>query len=217
MKQRAPERQTLLDATRELAREALLPPAQARHLQRPAPALGEALASQTVAAAEELEVLRHGQIIVEREALGHVADARLDAAPLAEHVVTEHPPPARGRREQAAQHPNGRRLAGPVRSQKPEHVPPAHREGHAVDGDEVAEGAGEPFQDDGRRALRAWRRKRWRLPGNRGPGGGVADEGDEHVLHTERHPPQGRGQGLTGFAARSQGGCHVEPARDEKA
>jgi hypothetical protein len=100
---------------------------------------GQLLAAQTVDPAEELDVLVHRQALVEREALRHVADAALDAFRVAPDVDAAHERGAGGRLQQAAQHPDGGRLAGAVAAQKAEDLSRLHVERHMVDGHEIAE------------------------------------------------------------------------------
>jgi hypothetical protein len=67
-----------------------------------------------VDAGAEVEILLDGQILVERETLGHVAGAALDLAALGGDVEAERLAVAAVRRQQPAQHPQRRRLARPV-------------------------------------------------------------------------------------------------------
>src|SRR5439155_18663354 len=66
----------------------------------------------------EFEILAHRKVLVEAEALRHVADVALDLARLRADVVAEAGALAFVRREQASQHADGRGLAGAVRTQK---------------------------------------------------------------------------------------------------
>ncbi len=77
-----------------------------------------ALAREPVDAGEEVEVLAHGQILVEREPLAHVADVPADRLALGGDVEAEHGGVARGGGQQAAQDPDQRRLARAVRSEQ---------------------------------------------------------------------------------------------------
>ena len=93
---------------------------------------------------------RTRQVVVEREALAHVADAPLDLLGLVRHVEAEHAARARGRREQPAQHADRGRLARAVRAQEAEHLALLDRQRDVVDRDEGAERAREVDQLDGR-------------------------------------------------------------------
>ena len=66
---------------------------------------------QAVEAGDEVEVLLDGQVLVEREALRHVAEARPDLAAAGPEVEAEHPPLAAVEPEEPADHPDRRRLS----------------------------------------------------------------------------------------------------------
>ncbi len=96
-------------------------------------------------AGDEFEILAHREIVVEAEALRHVADAGLDLGGIGADVVTETGAAAFVRREQPAQHADGGGLAGAIGSEEAEdgaafdlhgevahHLPPAERFGQAV-------------------------------------------------------------------------------------
>ncbi len=73
---------------------------------------------EPVDAADELEVLANGEILVETEALGHVAGLALDRLAVVHEVVAEAgAAPAVGR-QQAADHAQGRGLARAVRPEE---------------------------------------------------------------------------------------------------
>ena len=74
---RAGEGQALLPAPGQLAGEPVLAALEARHVQRPGLALARGRAPQAVDPAEEAQVLEDGEVVVEAEALAHVADALL--------------------------------------------------------------------------------------------------------------------------------------------
>src|SRR5262249_53455978 len=79
------------------------------------------------------------EILVQREALAHVADAALDRLALGVDVVARHAPAAAGRAQQSNQHAHRRRLAGTVGAEKAEHFARLHVERDAIDGREAAE------------------------------------------------------------------------------
>ncbi len=145
----AGQRQPLLPAARQLAGQPVLLALEARHVDGPGLALAGLGTAQAVDPAEEAEVLPDGEVVVEAEALAHVADAALDALRVLRDVDTEDEPRARGRREQAAQHADGRGLAGAVRAEEAEDLALGHRERHAVDRGEGAEALGELAELDG--------------------------------------------------------------------
>ena len=78
------------------------------------------VAAQTVGAGEEFEVFGHRELPVERELLGDVADALPGRGAGVAQVDARHAQRAAGGRQQAAQHPKRRRLAGAVGSEQPE-------------------------------------------------------------------------------------------------
>ena len=96
---------------------------------------------ESVDAAEEADVLIDRQQLVEREPLRHVADPPLDAFGIARDVDAADDAPSRGRRQQAAQHADGRGLAGAVAAEEAEDLAAPHVEADAIDGDELAEAA----------------------------------------------------------------------------
>src|SRR5690606_25800870 len=92
---------------------------------------------------EELQVVLGAQVPIEAELLRHVADRRLDARGRARDVVPGDEGPPRGRREQAAQHADGRRLAGAVRAEIAEDLAAPDLEGDVAHRDEGAEALAE--------------------------------------------------------------------------
>src|SRR5204862_742301 len=111
-------------------------------------------AAQAVHPAEEADVLVHGQVLVERETLRHVADAALDAFRIAPHVGAAYDGGARGGPQQSAQHADGGGLAGTVAAEEAEDLAGAHVERHVIDGHEVAEALREIADLDGVGAVR---------------------------------------------------------------
>src|SRR5690606_37593324 len=96
----------------------------------------------------EREVLLDGEILVEAEALGHVAHVPLDEGGLGADVVAETLSPARIRRDETAQHADAGGLAAAVRAKEAEDLAPGNADGKAVDGERVAEALGEPVNLD---------------------------------------------------------------------
>src|SRR6185436_14763411 len=138
---RAPERQALTPSAGEIGGEHLLAAAETCHVEHEVASLGEPRAGNAVDAAEEGDVLIDGELLVEREALRHVADAPLHAFGIGADVDAAHRGGARRGPEQAAEHPDGGGLAGAVAPEKSEHLAGLHVERHVVHGDEVAEPA----------------------------------------------------------------------------
>jgi hypothetical protein len=105
---------------------------------------------KSVDACDEFQILAHGQVVIEAEALGHVADPALDLVGAGADVESEAGATARIRGQQPAQHADRRRLAGAVgaeeavngsalhlQRQVAHHLAPAERLAKAfdVDGD----------------------------------------------------------------------------------
>ena len=107
-------------------------------------------ASEAVDAGEEIEVLPHAQVAVERELLGHVAQPR--RAPRTRRGTGRSPPPGRARRrpQQAAHHLERGRLAGAVGPEQAEDLAAADAERDPIGRGEVAELLGQPAGLDDR-------------------------------------------------------------------
>ncbi len=104
---------------------------------------------EAVNPAEKGEVLLGGEVFVEGEALGHVADAGLDAVLVPDDVEAVHPALAGGGQQEAVQHADGGGLAGAVRPQEAEDFTLGHRKADAVHGPEFAEVPGQVPDLDG--------------------------------------------------------------------
>ena len=98
VEQRAGEGQPLLPAAGERPGDEVLLAAEVRHADGPVEALGLRRPAQAVDPGEEVEVLPHGQLVVEAEALGHVADAAAHPLGVAGDVDPQHPAGAGGGR-----------------------------------------------------------------------------------------------------------------------
>ena len=106
------EREPLLPAARELAGKLLLAAREPEPLDHRARRRGRL--RQPVKARDEFQVLAHREVLVEAEALGHVADMALDLVGLGADVVAETGALALVGREQPAQHADGGGLARTV-------------------------------------------------------------------------------------------------------
>ena len=106
------ERQPLLPAAGQFAGELFLAALKADAVDHVA--RGPAGIGQAVEPRDEFEVLPHRKVLVQAEALRHVADLALDLVGVAADVVAETGALAAIRRQQAAQHADGRGLAGSV-------------------------------------------------------------------------------------------------------
>ena len=151
MKYGAPQREPLLPTSRKRPCEAPLPPPQIRHGEHPLHPLLKFFPLQAVdpsvdpriveavQPAEEADVLLHGEIIVEGEPLGHVADVQFHRLRLRAYVTPgdKGGPPAGG--EESAEHPYCCRLPGAVRPEETEYLPLPDIEAHVIDGGEYPE------------------------------------------------------------------------------
>ena len=136
----AGEGQPLLPAAGQLAGEAALLALEPGRADGPRLALAGRGPVQAVDAAEEAEVLAHREVVVEAEALAHVADLPLHALGVPRDVGAEHEARARGGGEQAAQHADRGGLAGAVRAEEAEDLAFVHAERdpvHGLEGPEV--------------------------------------------------------------------------------
>jgi len=113
-------------------------------------AFGAAFGRHTVNPVEEFDVLFDGEIVVQRKFLRHVADVAADLLRLGGDVIALHGCLARRGRQQAAEDPDRRGLAGAVGAE--ETVDLAGRDGEVetVEGGDVAERLHQAFgMDDG--------------------------------------------------------------------
>ena len=136
---RTAQRQPLLPAAGQVRGPRAAMVAQAGHLQNPLFASRLLFGRNAIDAAVKIDVLLDRQILVEREFLAHVADVRLDPLGLAANVKTADRAAAAGRRQDAAEHADRRRLAGTVGSQKTKDLSFRHVEADAIDRHEAAE------------------------------------------------------------------------------
>jgi hypothetical protein len=88
----------------------------------------------------QAQVLRGGQVAVERRVLEDEADVAADVVSLAHDVVAGDARAARGGAREGAEHVDGRRLAGAVGSEEPEDLAGGDLEAHAPHGLDLAEG-----------------------------------------------------------------------------
>jgi hypothetical protein len=113
--ERAGKPQLLLHAAGKIAREPLREGPQSRHLHEAGIALRAVAFADTVQIGIEVEILLHGQVFVEAEALRHIADAILDGLRLAHAIEAQHFERAHAWRDEPAGEAYQRRLACAVR------------------------------------------------------------------------------------------------------
>ncbi len=112
---------------------------QARHPQHVVLPLGPAFTRDTIDSGEEVDVLLHREIVVQRKLLRHVADVALDVFGLGFNVEAGHRACAFRRLQKSAEDPDGRGLPCPVRSQESEDLAAMHIQCDVIDGHEVPE------------------------------------------------------------------------------
>ena len=147
-------------------REALLPAAgkfcgEAVHVRREAVELDDffdaalhARGLEAVDAPVELKIFRDGEVVVETEFLGHVADALADRFGIGAHVEAFDPRGAFAERQQTGEHLDDGGLAAAVGAEKAEDFAFLHAEADVIDGGEIAEAAHQMFRGDGRACRR---------------------------------------------------------------
>ena len=125
------QRQALLPAARERPRELALAVGETQPLER----FGHPLPTSVhgVEPGDEAEILLDAEILVEAEALGHVADLALDRPRLPDDVVAETGAAAAVGRQQPAQHADGRGLAAAVGAEEAADLAALDLDGEVVD------------------------------------------------------------------------------------
>ncbi len=142
------ERELLLHAARQVLGVAALERRESRELERGLGAPGPLGLGHTPQPREEVEVLAHGEVLIERKALRHVADARLDASGLSEDRRAEDLGVAFVGREHRCEQPNQRRLARAVGADEAEDLASADLKIDVIDSDQIPEPVSEPARDD---------------------------------------------------------------------
>ena len=108
----------------------------------------------------QLEILPHRELAVERERLRHVADVLTRLHIVGAHRFAEQFGRAFGDRQQPRHHFHGGGFSAAVRAEEPENLAAFDAKAHMVDGDEIAEPAGQPFRLDRRRLVIAFGARR---------------------------------------------------------
>jgi hypothetical protein len=139
-------RQALLLATTEGASQLRLPVQKTILLQQLVDPLPGLRAWQVLDGGEEFQVLAHRKIFIQREALGHVADAPAQCFGLLGNRQAQHLDLPGTRFQQAAQHADGGRLARPVRPQEAIDLATRHGQVDIVHGQQIAEAAGQALR-----------------------------------------------------------------------
>ena len=132
-------RQPLLVAAGQLAAGSACDAAELELLQRPGDAFALAAAAQPIGAGEEVQVLDHGELAIERELLRHVADALPGRGAGVAQIDAGDAQRAAAGRQQTAEHAERGRLAGPVGPEQAEDLAAVDLEADMIDGGERAE------------------------------------------------------------------------------
>ena len=98
---------------------------------------------QAVGRAIEVQVLQHGQVVVQAEALGHVPDPRPDFGCIPVHFHAQHVHFARSRFHQPQHHADGSGFARAVRAQEAEDFTGVDFKVDVIHGGKIAEALGE--------------------------------------------------------------------------
>jgi hypothetical protein len=122
---------------------------QPSHLERVSDPLLQHIVFQAVRPAIESKILQHRQVIVQTEALRHIADARPDFRRVFDHRDAQDFHCPGGRSQQPEHHADGGRLAGAVGAQETEDLPTSDLEVDPRHGSEVAEAFGQATSYDG--------------------------------------------------------------------
>src|SRR5579871_5628880 len=99
------------------------------------------VARQVIHTRVELQVLAHGQVLIERELLTHIANVLLDLLAFGGNVVTKYSPFARRRTQNPTEHANRRAFSGAVRAEEREDLSLLDPERNVVDSYLFAEGS----------------------------------------------------------------------------
>ena len=134
MQQGAHERQLLLHAAGKIGGPAVAERLHARHAEQLLHRVDRDRPWGAEQVGVEDHVLVDGEIAIQAEALGHVADAVLDGIQLAGDVVAGDPGFAFGGIEQAAEQPQRGGLPGAVRPDDAEDLAPRDLEVEMIDG-----------------------------------------------------------------------------------
>ena len=137
------DRELLLHALAERAGDVVAPLPEREQAQVAFDALGAGGGVEVVQATEELEVVARRQLVVEARRLGQDADPRPDSVRLLADVEALDRRRALARGDERGEHPDRRRLAGPVGSQQAQDLAPRDRQIHVADRPQVPKSATE--------------------------------------------------------------------------
>ena len=135
--------EALLLPSTERAGQLRLPVLQTVLLQQGVHPLPGLRTRQVLDGGEELQVFAYRQVFIQREALGHVADAPAQCLGLLRYRQAQYLDLPRAGFQQAAQHADGGRLSGSIGAQEAIHLPARHGQVDIVHGDQAAEATGQ--------------------------------------------------------------------------
>ncbi len=149
----AAEGEALAPSRRDILGETVARLRQAGHVEDPGDPFRPFLLRHAVHPEVEAEVFEGGQILVEGELLGHVADGVLHLFRLRDDVVARDLCLPRRGGEDPAEHPDRRRFPGAVRPEKAEDLAGTNRKGDSIHGGERPETFFKLPDDDGVRVV----------------------------------------------------------------
>ena len=142
----APSASRCFQPPEKLARELALAARKAEpidHGARRRARIGKAVETR-----DEFQVLRDGEVLIQAEMLGHVADVALDLVGFAANVVAETGAASLVGSEQPAEHADGCGLARAVGAEEAVDLPASHLHGEIAHNLAPVEGFGQPFDLD---------------------------------------------------------------------
>src|SRR5580658_1075929 len=139
MQNGAAQSQALLPASRQQAGGRLAAFLQVRHAQHVLLALRAPLLRHTINAAEKIDVLLDGQIVIQRELLRHVSNVPANFFRVRGYVEAAHLSAARSGAQQPAKNADDGGLAGAIGAQEAEYLAYFHADGDMVHGHEISE------------------------------------------------------------------------------
>ena len=111
---------------------------------------------EPVDAPDEFEILGDRQVLVEAEALRHVADMALDGVALMDDVIAQTGAAAVVSTEQPAEHADEGGLATAVRAQESEDFPLLHLKADVIDDSAISESLGHALHVNGDVIFHGW-------------------------------------------------------------
>src|SRR5262245_46345049 len=164
MQDRDRQLQPLLDAERQLLRAVILDVRQAEARQQLADAALPGVGWELIDVGMKREVLPDGELVVEREGLGHVADIAAHLHVVLAHGTSKELRPPLPSRQESRQHFHGRRLAAAIRAKETKNFANTNAETHMIHGDEIAKTPGQTLSlDRWDRVIAGWSRPEFHL------------------------------------------------------